>query len=201
MKTRILVYGDSNTWGSDAQGMRYSSDNQWVNIFQKKLGDAYEIVQEGLCGRIAGDHDRVDAHRNGRTGYEIALRSAAPFDYLIVALGSNDIKAKYSLTTNQIIEDLKWYRETTETYNRVDPDMESRFRDTIFVNIANYDESKFSVGNHDVGQELRQEISRQFDHTVDLSNLEHSEDGLHYSQKDHEQVAEHVYDKFKELEQ
>lgn len=200
-KTRILVYGDSNTWGDWALHRgRYATHEQWPNIFQKKLGNAYEVIQEGLCGRIAGDHDSLDLHRNGRRGYEIALRSASPFDYLVVALGTNDVKDKYDLTAEQIMEDLRWYQQATEEYDRADLDMESRFKGVIFVNIANYDAEKFDAGNHDIARRLRNRVTKEFGNTVDLPDLEHSEDGLHYSRKDHEKVAQKVYEKLKEIE-
>ena len=53
---KILIYGDSNTWGDNFfLGKRIDDDKQWANILQKKLGSEYKVIQEGLPGRIAGN--------------------------------------------------------------------------------------------------------------------------------------------------
>jgi lysophospholipase L1-like esterase len=197
MKTRVLVYGDSNTWGSDAQGLRYASRAQWPNILQRLLESDYEVVQEGLPARIAGDHDNVNVHRNGRSGFEIALRSASPFDYLIVALGTNDLKKKYGLTPQQIVDDLVWYKDRAQRYSKTEEDMEQRFQKVIYLNIANYrDNDDFDV---ETASKVREAMNAGDEIVVELMDLEHSADGLHYSENDHEKVAKRVFEKIKEL--
>ena len=58
---RILIYGDSNVWGDKGFGEngallgRYAAKQQWPNILQRLLGDEYNIIQAGLCGRTAGE--------------------------------------------------------------------------------------------------------------------------------------------------
>ena len=56
---KILIYGDSNTWGDNfCTGIRIPDDKQWVNILRKKLGDNFVIFQEGLPGRLAGNEEK-----------------------------------------------------------------------------------------------------------------------------------------------
>jgi lysophospholipase L1-like esterase len=200
MKTRILVYGDSNTWGSDGTGigLRYDTSEQWPNILSEKLGSEYEIVQEGLCARIAGNYDQLNTHRNGHDGYEISLRSASPFDYLIVALGSNDLKERYQRTAEDIVNDLLWYRSRTEEYNQTDADMEKRFKGVLYVGIA--ENRKGDLLGLQLAEDVRSKLREKNVKLIELKELSHSEDGLHYSVDDHKIVADEVLKAFKEYE-
>lgn len=200
MATRILVYGDSNTWGSDGsgKGMRYKSSKQWPYILNDKLGSEYEVVQEGLCARIAGNYDTKDKHRNGHDGFEISLRSASPFDYLVVALGSNDLKERYNRSADDIVTDLLWYQTRTDEYNQSDADMENRFKGIIYVGIA--ENRKGSLLGLQLAENVRSKMRNQNNKLVELKNLVHSEDGLHYSESDHSIVANEVYKAIREYE-
>lgn len=197
---RILVYGDSNTWGSDGSGigLRYATSNQWPVILQHKLGAGYEVVQEGLCARIAGNYDTKDKHRNGRDGFEISLRAASPFDYLVIALGANDLKERYQRTADDIVNDLMWYRQRTEGYNQSDADMEKRFKQVFYVGIA--ENRKGSLLGLELAEEVRSRMRQTNIRLVELKNLTHAEDGLHYSENDHTIVADEVLSAIKEYE-
>ena len=51
-KKRILIYGDSNTYGFDPDTFgRFDENTRWTKVCQKLLGDEYEIIEEGMCGR------------------------------------------------------------------------------------------------------------------------------------------------------
>lgn len=54
-KKRILVFGDSNTFGyvEDAQGIvgRLPLDTSWPGRMAALLGNDYEVIVEGLSGR------------------------------------------------------------------------------------------------------------------------------------------------------
>ena len=57
---KILIYGDSNTWGDNfILGKRIEDEKQWPNILQRKLGSEYKILQEGLPGRLAGNEETL----------------------------------------------------------------------------------------------------------------------------------------------
>lgn len=199
MKKRILVYGDSNTWGSKAFGDRYDTDKQWPNILQELLGDDYEVIQGGLCGRIAGNHDTNDTHRNGRIGFEIIARSAAPFDYLIVALGTNDLKDKYKLGSEEIIKDLLWFEKRTEELIAKDSDFHP-LKNVIYVGISNFQDSDYFQGSKQKVLDIHEGLLAIKKNLVIPDNIQHSADGLHYSENDHQKVAELVSKKFKEIE-
>ena len=45
---RILCYGDSNTWGYNAEtGDRFPEDVRWTGVLQGLLGPAVRILEEG----------------------------------------------------------------------------------------------------------------------------------------------------------
>src|SRR5919202_2797029 len=52
---RIMVYGDSNTWGyipvESGTTTRYPEDVRWTGVFRAALGPGYEVIDEGLSAR------------------------------------------------------------------------------------------------------------------------------------------------------
>ena len=54
-----LCYGDSNTWGyiSGSNHLRYGKDERWTRLLAQKLGDRFEIIEEGLNSRTLISHD------------------------------------------------------------------------------------------------------------------------------------------------
>lgn len=45
---RILCYGDSNTWGYNAEtGDRFPEDVRWTGVLQGLLGPAVRVLEEG----------------------------------------------------------------------------------------------------------------------------------------------------------
>lgn len=199
MKKRILIYGDSNTWGAiGSGGGRYQQSEQWPNILQNLLGDEYEILQEGLPGRIAGNHDTADIHRNGRNGYEIALRVAAPVSFVIIALGTNDAKKKYNLTVSQIVDDLVWYGVRTGMYASQHPQEMSTYQKTLYLGVANFGVNDYFETTETYPDDVNNELRIRGETVISPGNLKHGEDGLHYALDDHRQVAEQVLEKLKE---
>lgn len=93
MKT-VLCYGDSITWGSDAEtGGRHPFEDRWPNVLQKGLGPSVAVVADGLRGRTtAYDEHLAACDRNGVRILPTTLYTHAPLDLVIVMLGSNDMK-------------------------------------------------------------------------------------------------------------
>lgn len=93
MKT-ILCYGDSITWGSDAEtGGRHAFKDRWPNVLQARLGPGVHVVADGLRGRTTGYDEHLAAcDRNGVRILPTSLYTHAPLDLVILMLGSNDMK-------------------------------------------------------------------------------------------------------------
>jgi len=93
----ILCYGDSNTWGHiPGTGERYPPDIRWPGVLQQTLGDGNKIIEEGLCGRTTVWDDPLSEYRNGREYLVPCLDTHAPIDLVVLMLGSNDLKTRFS---------------------------------------------------------------------------------------------------------
>lgn len=93
MKT-VLCFGDSLTWGSDAQtGGRHARQDRWPNVLAAGVGHNVEVVTDGLRGRTtAYDEHLADCDRNGARILPTVLYTHAPLDLVILMLGANDMK-------------------------------------------------------------------------------------------------------------
>ena len=101
MKKHILCLGDSNTHGYCADpadcadgGIRFNEDERWTCLLQKLLG---LVSEEGLSGRttvfVDPLHESMDALS---VAYPI-LKSHEFLDLLIIMLGTNDTKDRFSV--------------------------------------------------------------------------------------------------------
>ena len=107
MKT-VLCYGDSNTWGDKPDPsvlipVRYSYNERWTGVLRTALGDQYVIIEEGLNSRTTVIDDPLNDGRNGKTYLMPALESHAPLDFVVIMLGTNDLKVRFSLSASEIV--------------------------------------------------------------------------------------------------
>ena len=94
----ILCYGDSNTWGyNPATQERYARDERWPGVLQQELGEGYVVIAEGLNGRTTVWDDPIEEYRNGKEYLIPCLRSHMPVDLVVIMLGTNDLKARFSV--------------------------------------------------------------------------------------------------------
>lgn len=112
MTRTLLCYGDSNTHGTmpmpdlGFQG-RYSRDERWTGRLQRLLPD-WEVIAEGHPGRTTVHDDPVEgAHRNGLTVLPALLESHRPLDAVLVMLGTNDLKERFSVNAGDIAHSLE----------------------------------------------------------------------------------------------
>lgn len=102
MKT-ILCYGDSNTWGwNPVTQERYSKDERWAGVLRGELGDGYGVIEEGLNGRTTVWDDPIEGYKNGKSYLIPCLETHRPLDLVILMLGTNDLKMRFSLSAYDI---------------------------------------------------------------------------------------------------
>lgn len=102
---RILCYGDSNTWGYiPGSGDRYPSSVRWTGVLQSLVGEEYEIIEEGLNARTTNIDDPENEGKNGATYLLPCLQSHTPLDYVILMLGTNDLKKRFDRTAEEIAQ-------------------------------------------------------------------------------------------------
>lgn len=94
MKKVILCYGDSLTWGTNAEtDDRHAFEDRWPTVLQSQLGPTVEVIAEGLGGRTtAYDDSLADCDRNGARLLPTLLHTHGPLDLVILMLGTNDLK-------------------------------------------------------------------------------------------------------------
>jgi lysophospholipase L1-like esterase len=101
----IVAFGDSNTWGYDpATGIRFPRPRRWPSVLERELGPAFEVIAEGLNGRTTVHDDPIEPYRCGADSLPPCLMSHAPLDLVILALGCNDLKKRFSLSAFDIAE-------------------------------------------------------------------------------------------------
>lgn len=107
MKKHILLYGDSNTWGHDGINMcRYPDSVRWTSQVKEMLGEGYYVIAEGLSGRTTVFDDPLTEGLSGISTLAPILMSHMPLDYLVIMLGTNDTKARFSATAHNITKGL-----------------------------------------------------------------------------------------------
>ena len=107
----IVCYGDSNTWGavpmpSRAELARFAPGDRWPGVLQEKLGPGYTVIAEGLNGRTTTHDDPADGGpvKNGHRFLPVILESHAPIDLVIIKLGTNDLKERFSVPAYDIAD-------------------------------------------------------------------------------------------------
>ena len=105
---RVFCYGDSNTYGYDPErdGGRYPEAVRWTTVLGGLLGEGYAVIPEGKNGRTTA-FDRPGApEKNGLRTLPELWSAAAPADYLILMLGTNDCLPEMSLSPEEIASGL-----------------------------------------------------------------------------------------------
>ena len=105
---RVLCYGDSNTWGYDPVTQdRFDKETRWPGVLGKVLGRDYEILEEGLNGRTTVWEDPIEGYKNGYAYLIPCLETHRPLDLVIILLGTNDLKKRFSLSAYDIAQGAK----------------------------------------------------------------------------------------------
>ena len=99
----IVCYGDSNTWGaipmkSRADLGRFPLAERWPSVMGETLGGGHTVIAEGLNGRTTVHDDPADSGpvKNGLRFLPVVLDSHAPIDLVVIKLGTNDLKMRFS---------------------------------------------------------------------------------------------------------
>ena len=104
----VLLFGDSNTHGTIAlSGLgdqnRFGGEVRWPGVCSVALGIGWRLIEEGHPGRTTVHPDPIEGpHRNGLMVLPAILESHRPIDIVVVMLGTNDLKARFSVTAFDI---------------------------------------------------------------------------------------------------
>lgn len=108
MARTVLCFGDSNTYGTPpvphlGASDRFDRQTRWPTLMAAHLGPDWHVVEEGNPGRTTVHDDPIEgAHRNGLTVLPSMLESHKPIDVVILMLGTNDLKGRFSVNPTDI---------------------------------------------------------------------------------------------------
>lgn len=103
----IMCFGDSNTWGFPPDcGKRYDWLTRWPGVLRQELGDEYHVIEEGLPGRNTVWDDPIEGDKNGLKQLVPLIHSHMPLDLLIIMLGTNDFKNRFSVSALDISQSI-----------------------------------------------------------------------------------------------
>jgi lysophospholipase L1-like esterase len=97
---RVLVLGDSNTWGSNASGPRHGDGIRWGHVLGAALPEV-SVIEEGRIGRRT-DLGQGRAFDPSTDNMPDLISRHMPFDLVIVMLGTNDLQIERNHTADQV---------------------------------------------------------------------------------------------------
>jgi lysophospholipase L1-like esterase len=96
---RILVYGDSMSWGIvPMTRKRFPFESRWPGVMQATLhseGLAVYVIEDCLNGRRTVWDDPFKAGRNGLVGLAQRMEVNSPLALVIIMLGTNDFQSMH----------------------------------------------------------------------------------------------------------
>ena len=203
---RIVAFGDSNTYGHDpADGSRL--DKRWTRLIRPMLGEGFEIIEEGLCGRTSVFS--VNTNRDGWEGSTVirpVVCTHKPFDLLIIMLGTNDLLAEAHADADDSARGI----ETLVKMARGCADSKILIISPILIDEAVAEHETFGpLYGGTRACELSKQFAPRFKAVADkngcyfLNAADHARasrlDGVHMDSENHAKLAAAIADKIKEI--
>lgn len=205
---RILCYGDSNTWGYiPGTSKRYPVGVRWTGLLQKKLGEAYEVIEEGLNSRTTDLDDPKHLGKNGLVYLRPCLETHDSIDIIILMLGTNDMKERFNREPEQIANGIEELLKMVKLFSIEE---ETQMPQIILVSPPLIDESVDGVKDKYLGAgEKSKKLAKLFDQVATKYNCKFvdmakyvspsKEDGYHLEPESHQKVAEVIYNEVKTI--
>lgn len=109
----VMCFGDSNTYGAiptlaRTGRHRFAPDRRWPGVMRKGLGNGWDVIEEGHPGRTTVHEDPIEGlHKSGIKALPVLLETHMPLDAIVLALGTNDLKHRFSLTPNDVADSIE----------------------------------------------------------------------------------------------
>jgi lysophospholipase L1-like esterase len=109
----IMCFGDSNTYGAiptlaRVGRHRFAPDRRWPGVMRRQLGNGWDVLEEGHPGRTTVHDDPIEGlHKNGLKALPVCLETHMPMDLVILMLGTNDLKHRFSVTANDVSDSIE----------------------------------------------------------------------------------------------
>lgn len=204
---RILCFGDSLTWGHipGSEHDRYPLNKRWTGILQTFLGNNYEIIEEGLCGRTLDTEDPTPGKedRCGSKYFIPCIKTHDPIDLVILMLGTNDLKDKFDISSESLRPMLEnKYIRTVKSHTS---QVTEKPPHLLLISPPYIDTKKdFARSKYANSRTKLKELERIYKELADqykLPFLRSSEivttgkDGVHFDHNNHKILAKKTFDK------
>lgn len=208
---RILVFGDSNTYGAPpTKRFRFDPNVRYTGLLQNLLGENYEVIEEGLPGRTLCATDE-ESKAKGRVGIDFlgpCFETHAPIDLLVINLGTNELKNRFKLSVEGIRDNLaKLCNSVLKKHDQLKEKERTKNFEILIIAPGYVNESLAS--EEMIGAEkLSKEIAPLFEkyankngyHFLDIGPVaETGVDGCHYTENGHKKIAEVLAEKIKTI--
>lgn len=205
---RILCFGDSNTWGyipnSDAE--RYPTSIRYPRVLASKLGEEYEVIEEGLPGRtlMCDNYKELVGNRNGKLSFGQVIYTHLPLDYILIMLGTNDLKNSYHKTAKELTIVLE-----NDYLSRIKKKLNGKIKNNpkiiiVAPSIIKEGDNKFdaaSIKESTLFNREYGEIAIRNDCLfIDNQGLETGSDGVHLTKESHLLLAAKIFQTIKDYE-
>ena len=214
---RVLIFGDSNTWGYDVttydpalgSGQRLPKEERWTGIAAGLLGPDYELIVDALNGRTNVGDDPFFPDHVGIKHLCTALDAHAPLDLVVLKLGCNELKSFFNLSAGMIAFGFEKLVAEAEKpyYNYPAPKIliispaptHPKISEMIFgfnFGPGAYEKSlKFGALYGDIARRHGCGYINCADLNFEINEL----DGLHYSKADHAKLGPVAAEKIREM--
>ena len=205
----ILCFGDSNTWGFDADNQRrFPSYVRWPSVLQKFLLPAGTVHEFGICDMTFATDDSNYLGRNGLSNIIPAICANSPLDYIIVHLGPNECKSYHGNSLATIENHIEEFLVVASEYK----DLNTDAAQVIVVGPPDYLKSvyqhypeEFNSGSFDkllCVAEIEKKVCLEYAIPfIDTRKwrIDFCADGLHYSQTGHETFAGLLFQELRKI--
>ena len=213
MKKHIVCFGDSNTHGYCAEtGMRFDEETRWSSLLQKRLGDEFLVIEEGLNGRTAVFDDPIYGDMSGLGYISPCLLTHEPVDLLIVMLGTNDTKERFGCTPECIALGMRrllqkamvtadaWRGGVPAVLLMTPQNIDPRYKQAALGEIMGDGCAEKSAGLSAVYSKLADDLGCWYlDVNQEIETAPNSVDYMHLTKEGHRQLADAVSRKVKDI--
>ena len=205
---RILCFGDSNTWGWVPSSMgkkRFFIDRRWTGLLQQKLGNGYEVIEEGLGGRTTTIDDPRPGfpERNGYCTLQGLLETHLPLDLVIIMLGTTELKDLLNRSVEEITDGLGQIIDLIQSYKTLEDTLSPKI--LIVVPPIMNDKCEFAGSLAKDGTVKARGLISSYEKLASGKGCDYfnptemvkvdSVEGVHIDEENHQKLSELIYKK------
>ena len=181
---------------------RFGQDERWTRLLQTNLGSNFEIIEEGLNSRtLFSDDNRPGKEgRNGFTYLKPCMDTHDKFDYIILMLGTNELKYAFNNSAQDIVDMIDKYVKFINAYkSQIDhtaPKLIISGGPITNENTAfGRSDDKFKGATQkskDLNKLLEEYCNKNNILYVNNEELSVGADGVHFTKESHQMLAEKI---------